>query len=113
MAMPSESSWLGISQYTEYKQNSSIYATRDLRLALPQIGLFGIGLLQRMLRLRTEFRISAMDVLCHLWFDDLQLLGQILIDSSMHRVASNLNSVGYRDIMPVSLLCRAFKTSLG
>jgi serine/threonine protein kinase len=91
MDTPSESSWLGISQYTEYKQNSSIYATQDLRLVLPQIDLFDIDLLQRMLRLRPEFRISAMDALSHPWFDDLQLPGQILIDSSMYRVASSLN----------------------
>jgi serine/threonine protein kinase len=91
MGTPSESSWPGISPYTEYKHNSSIYVTRDLSVVLPQIELFGIDLLQRMLRLRPESRISAMDALSYPWLDDLQLPSQILIDSSMHRVANSFN----------------------
>src|SRR3984885_896148 len=52
MGTPSERTWPGISQYSEYKQNFSMYATQDLRVILPQIDPSGIDLLQRMLQLR-------------------------------------------------------------
>ncbi|CAD6500817.1 BgTH12-06522 [Blumeria graminis f. sp. triticale] len=72
MGTPSERTWPGISLYSEYKQNFQIYATQDLRNFLPQIGLHGLDLLQRMLQLRPELRISAHDALQHPWFNDLR-----------------------------------------
>jgi negative regulator of PHO system len=48
-----------------------MYATQDLRAILPQIDPSGIDLLQRMLQLRPELRISAHDALNHPWFNDL------------------------------------------
>lgn len=71
MGTPSERTWPGISQYSEYKQNFQMYATQDLRVILPQIDPSGIDLLQRMLQLRPELRISAHDALQHPWFNDL------------------------------------------
>jgi serine/threonine protein kinase len=71
MGTPSERTWPGISQYTEYKTNFQMYATQDLRAILPQIDPSGIDLLQRMLQLRPELRISAHDALQHPWFSDL------------------------------------------
>ncbi|TVY46444.1 Negative regulator of the PHO system, partial [Lachnellula cervina] len=71
MGTPSERTWPGISQYTEYKPNFQMYATQDLRAILPQIDPNGIDLLQRMLQLRPELRISAQDALQHPWFSDL------------------------------------------
>jgi serine/threonine protein kinase len=70
LGTPSEHSWPGISQYTEYKQNFHIYATQDLRVSVPQIDPTGIDLLLRMLQLRPELRISAADALDHPWFSD-------------------------------------------
>jgi serine/threonine protein kinase len=54
-----------------------MYATQDLRVILPQIDPSGIDLLQRMLQLRPELRISAADALNHPWFNDLQGVGQM------------------------------------
>jgi serine/threonine protein kinase len=71
MGTPSERAWPGISQYSEYKQNFQMFATQDLRSILPQIDPSGIDLLQRMLQLRPELRISAHDALQHPWFNDL------------------------------------------
>ncbi|ESZ95100.1 negative regulator of the PHO system [Sclerotinia borealis F-4128] len=71
MGTPSERTWPGISQFTEYKTNFQMYATQDLRVILPQIDPIGIDLLQRMLQVRPELRISAHDALSHPWFNDL------------------------------------------
>ncbi|KAM3070463.1 negative regulator of the PHO system [Clarireedia jacksonii] len=71
MGTPSERTWPGISQFSEYKANFQMYATQDLRVILPQIDAVGIDLLQRMLQLRPELRISAADACNHPWFNDL------------------------------------------
>ncbi|OBT50339.1 CMGC/CDK/CDK5 protein kinase [Pseudogymnoascus sp. 24MN13] len=61
----------GISQFSEYKPNLQVFNTQDLRAILPQIDPSGIDLLQRMLQLRPELRVSALDALQHPWFADL------------------------------------------
>lgn len=78
MGTPSERSWPGISQLPEYKPTFHVYATQDLGLILPQIDPLGLDLLNRMLQLRPEMRISASDALQHPWFHDLpQLQAQL------------------------------------
>ncbi|MCJ1254755.1 negative regulator of the PHO system [Lignoscripta atroalba] len=76
MGTPSERSWPGISQFTEYKPNFHIYATQDLRMILPQIDQLGLDLLGRMLQLRPNMRITAQEALGHQWFRDLGQLKQ-------------------------------------
>lgn len=71
MGTPSERSWPGISQFPEYKANFPVYATQDLRHILPQIDQVGLSLLNSMLQLRPEMRISAATALNHPWFNDL------------------------------------------
>ncbi|RYP43767.1 hypothetical protein DL768_009692 [Monosporascus sp. mg162] len=71
MGTPTERTWPGITQFPEYKPTFQMYATQDLRAILPQIDQLGIDLLQRMLVLRPEHRISAHDALQHPWFSDL------------------------------------------
>lgn len=71
MGTPSERTWPGLTQFPEYKSNFQVYATQDLRQILPQIDSTGIDLLQRMLQLRPELRISAHEALNHPWFHDL------------------------------------------
>ncbi|KAJ9394182.1 hypothetical protein DTO282F9_8899 [Paecilomyces variotii] len=78
MGTPSERTWPGISQFPEYKPNWHVYATQDLRLILPQVDQLGLDLLNRMLQLRPEMRISAAEALRHPWFNDLpQLQAQL------------------------------------
>ena len=76
MGTPSERSWPGISQFPEYKSNFHVYATQDLRMFLPQIDQVGLDLISRMLQLRPEMRIGALEALSHLWFRDLPQLRQ-------------------------------------
>lgn len=71
MGTPTERTWPGITQLPEYKPTFQMYATQDLRNILPAIDPTGIDLLQRMLQLRPELRISAHDALQHPWFSDL------------------------------------------
>ncbi|KAF4984381.1 hypothetical protein FZEAL_425 [Fusarium zealandicum] len=71
MGTPTERSWPGITQFPEYKPTFQMYATQDLRNILPAIDPTGIDLLQRMLQLRPELRISAQEALTHAWFNDL------------------------------------------
>ncbi|KAL9565561.1 hypothetical protein ACKAV7_010303 [Fusarium commune] len=68
--------WPGITQFPEYKPTFHMYATQDLRNILPAIDPNGIDLLQRMLQLRPELRISAHDALQHVWFNDLMMHSQ-------------------------------------
>lgn len=71
MGTPTERTWPGITQLPEYKPTFQMYATQDLRNILQAIDPTGIDLLQRMLQLRPELRISAHDALQHPWFNDL------------------------------------------
>jgi len=90
MGTPSERSWPGISQFTEYKRDFLVCPTQDLRSFIPQIDPTALDLLQRMLQLRPELRISATDALMHPWFNDLmgaqqQVPGQMMNDQMMQR----------------------------
>lgn len=71
MGTPTERTWPGITQLADYKPTFQMYATQDLRQILPMIDPIGIDLLQKMLQLRPELRISAADALGHPWFHDL------------------------------------------
>lgn len=72
MGTPSERTWPGISAFPEYKTNFQQYATQDMRLYLPVIDQVGLNLLNAMLQLRPDNRISATVALQHPWFEDLQ-----------------------------------------
>ncbi|KAI1925870.1 negative regulator of the PHO system [Ophidiomyces ophidiicola] len=84
MGTPSERSWPGISQFPEYKPTFHVYATQDLRLILPQIDRLGLDLLNRMLQLRPEMRISAAEALRHPWFHELN---QMQAQEAQHQAA--------------------------
>ncbi|KAK4192094.1 hypothetical protein QBC35DRAFT_263282 [Podospora australis] len=71
MGTPTERTWPGLSKFPEYKTTWQMYATQSLSTILPQIDPLGIDLLQQMLQLRPELRITAENALKHHWFDDL------------------------------------------
>lgn len=71
MGTPTERTWPGLTQFPEYKTTWQMYATQPLSSILPQIDPTGIDLLQQMLQLRPELRISAEQALKHHWFNDL------------------------------------------
>jgi negative regulator of PHO system len=71
MGTPTERTWPGLSQFPEYKTTWQMYATQPLNSILPQIDPVGIDLLQRMLHVRPELRVSAAEALVHPWFNDL------------------------------------------
>jgi serine/threonine protein kinase len=96
MGTPSERSWPGISQFPEYKPNFHVYATQDLRLILHQIDQLGLDLLNRMLQLRPEMRISATEALRHPWFQDLNQLQaqQQVVQQQQQQMASGYGGPG-------------------
>lgn len=85
MGTPTERTWPGITQFPEYKPTFQMYATQDLRSILHAIDPTGIDLLQRMLQLRPELRISAAEALQHPWFNDLGIQHQQQPPQSSHQ----------------------------
>ena len=94
MGTPTERTWPGLTQYPEYKPNWQMYATQPLTNILPQIDPAGIELLQHMLQLRPELRISAHDALQHHWFNDL------LMPQPPHHQQQPMMHRGYQQTVP-------------
>ncbi|KAK6463242.1 negative regulator of the PHO system [Scheffersomyces coipomensis] len=71
MGTPNERTWPGISQYANYKSNWQIFVPQDLRLIVPNLDLMGLNLLQSLLQMRPEARITARQALQHPWFHEI------------------------------------------
>ena len=95
MGTPSERTWPGISQLPEYKSDFHIYATQDLSLIIPQMDAIGMDLLNRMLQLRPEMRISATEALQHPWFHDLPQ-----IQAKLQQQHQQQQMAGYGGMIP-------------
>ncbi|KAJ5836225.1 Sirtuin family [Penicillium robsamsonii] len=95
MGTPSERTWPGISQLPEYKSDFQIYATQDLSLIIPQMDAIGMDLLNRMLQLRPEMRISATEALQHPWFHDLPQ-----IQAKLQQQHQQQQMAGYGGMIP-------------
>lgn len=68
MGTPTEQTWPGISQYSEYKTTWPYYVTQNLSQILPMMDNLAIDLLQRLLVMQPNQRISAKDALRHPYF---------------------------------------------
>jgi serine/threonine protein kinase len=68
MGTPSEATWPGVSQLSEWKPDFAIFPAVGLNSVLPQIDPQGMDLLNQMLRLRPEERATAHNLLLHPWF---------------------------------------------
>jgi non-specific serine/threonine protein kinase len=72
MGTPTEDSWPGVSQLSEWKPDFTFYAPMNLSSVLPQIDPLGMDLLNKMLRVQPTERASARDLLIHPWFVEQQ-----------------------------------------
>ncbi|KOS39467.1 hypothetical protein ACN38_g9706 [Penicillium nordicum] len=70
MGTPTEHTWPGVSQLPQFNPYFPMYSPQDLGQLMFGMGYFGTNLLERMLQLRPELRISAVDALRHPWFQD-------------------------------------------
>ncbi|KAK9464679.1 kinase-like domain-containing protein [Lipomyces arxii] len=68
MGTPSERTWLNITQLPHYRTNYPVYPPQDLHAIVRQIDPLGLDLLNSMLQLQPESRVSARDALKHPWF---------------------------------------------
>ncbi|CAI7621278.1 hypothetical protein PCG10_003233 [Penicillium crustosum] len=85
MGTPSEYTWPGVSQLPGFDPLFPIYSPLDLRQLMSGVEYLGTNLLERMLRLRPELRISAADALLHLWFQN-SFSQAVPSNPSIHRV---------------------------
>lgn len=68
MGTPNEHTWPGISSLPNYSPNFTQYAPQDLRAVIPQIDPVALDLLQGLLQMQPETRITAKQALMHPWF---------------------------------------------
>lgn len=69
MGTPNERTWPGISQLPNYRDNFQIFIPQDLRTIIPNIDPLALDLLNGLLQLKPENRISAQQALQHPWFN--------------------------------------------
>ncbi|KAI8370694.1 serine/threonine-protein kinase pef1 [Radiomyces spectabilis] len=72
LGTPTEQTWPGISQLSEYKPTQTIYPPQHINQVLPMIDPVGIDLLHRMLQYQPHLRISAADALNHAYFNEVR-----------------------------------------
>ncbi|RAH62053.1 negative regulator of the PHO system [Aspergillus piperis CBS 112811] len=68
MGTPTELTWPGVSQLPEYRNDFPPRSPQSLQQIIPSLDPVGVDLLERMLQLRPEARISATEALNHPWF---------------------------------------------
>ncbi|KAI9336460.1 serine/threonine-protein kinase pef1 [Pilaira anomala] len=68
MGTPTEQTWPGVTQLSEYKQPHVIYPQQNISQILPNMDATGLDLLNRMLQYQPQLRISAKEALNHPYF---------------------------------------------
>lgn len=83
MGTPTERTWPGVSQLPNYQTNYNVFVPQDLRTVVPQIDELGLNLLNNLLQMRPEARISARQALQHPWFREYAspMMPQQVIDA--------------------------------
>ncbi|CAG8491710.1 9705_t:CDS:1 [Acaulospora morrowiae] len=71
MGTPNETTWQGVSQYSDYHKQYPHYTAQDMSKLLPMIDRHGMDLLTQMLVYDPEKRITAKNALKHVYFHDL------------------------------------------
>ncbi len=70
MGTPTERTWPGVSQLPNYRHNFDLYIPQDLGNVVPQVDKVGLNLLNSLLQMRPESRITARQALQHPWFSE-------------------------------------------
>jgi serine/threonine protein kinase len=80
MGTPTEDTWPGVSQFSEWKQYPW-FPPQDFTLKLLSVGPAGFDLVSRMLQYQPNLRVSARDALSHIYFKNQTLRMQQAIQS--------------------------------
>jgi len=74
LGTPDEAQWSGVSQLRDYKTTFPKWNPKDLADVFPDLEPAGIDLLETMLAYEPGKRISALEAMKHVYFDDLKAL---------------------------------------
>lgn len=83
MGTPNERTWPGVSQLPNYRPNFNMFIPQDLRTIIPNIDPLALNLLNSLLQMRPENRISAAQALQHPWFSEYNnnhMVGSVSLD---------------------------------
>ncbi|ESW97804.1 Negative regulator of the PHO system [Ogataea parapolymorpha DL-1] len=70
MGTPNERTWPGVTNYPNYRSNFNVFIPQDLHTLIPNMDNLALNLLQGLLQMRPELRLSARQALQHAWFND-------------------------------------------
>ncbi|KAM0682630.1 Cyclin-dependent kinase catalytic subunit [Mitosporidium daphniae] len=82
LGTPSEESWNGVSTLPEYKTLFPQWHPQALSKVLPQLDIYGLDLLSRMLQFDPAKRISAKQALQHPFFNDINIQSSSFAEST-------------------------------
>jgi negative regulator of PHO system len=73
MGTPNERTWPGVSHLPNYRPNFDVYIPQDMRTIIPNIDPLALNLLNSLLQMKPENRISAQQALQHPWFQEYNM----------------------------------------
>lgn len=87
MGTPNNRTWPGVEKYSNFKQKWQTYVPQDLRSIIPNLDAMGLNLLNSLLKMNPDDRITARQALQHPWFYEManpNPLMQTLSDPYQH-----------------------------